>query len=100
MEMTSLRNDDEEPEDVIMKESIVTNVSEGKPSDFRFELNEYIEHETKAESQENIPTSADNGMCLNHLKELMKTLSLSLIQSRKMLFLMETLLLNLKKRNK
>ena len=29
MEMTSLRNDDEEPEDVIMNESIVTNISEG-----------------------------------------------------------------------
>ena len=42
MEMTSLRNDDEEPEDVSMKESIVTNVSEGKPSDIRFELNEYM----------------------------------------------------------
>ena len=41
-------------EDVIMKESIVTNVSEGKPSDIRFELREYMEHETRPESQENI----------------------------------------------
>jgi len=50
MEMTSSRNDNEESEDVIMKESMVTNVSEGKPSDIGFELNENMEHETKPDS--------------------------------------------------
>eukprot|EP00092_Neocalanus_flemingeri_P056026 GFUD01066353.1.p1 GENE.GFUD01066353.1~~GFUD01066353.1.p1 ORF type:complete len:1730 (+),score=578.63 GFUD01066353.1:325-5514(+) len=50
MEMTSSRNDNDESEDIIMKESMVTNISEGKSADFGFELNENIEHETKAES--------------------------------------------------
>lgn len=49
-EMTSSSNDNEESEDVIMKESMVTNISEGKSLDFGFELNESIEPETKDDS--------------------------------------------------
>lgn len=43
-------NDNDETEDFLMKESMVTNVSEGKPSDFGFELNENIDHDTRGDS--------------------------------------------------
>merc|ERR1711892_1001480 len=46
----SSNNDNDESEDIIMKESMVTNVSEGRPADFGFELSDNIEHDTKDDS--------------------------------------------------
>jgi len=42
--------DNDESEDVIMKESMVTNISEGRPADFGFELGENIDQETREDS--------------------------------------------------
>jgi len=46
----SSNNENDESEDVIMKESMVTNISEGRPADFGFELGESIDQETRDDS--------------------------------------------------
>jgi hypothetical protein len=48
--MLPSNTDNSESDDVLMKESMVTNISEGRPADFGFELSETVDHETKDDS--------------------------------------------------